>query len=249
MLTVVQTEISSITFPKIGAIIRLEDGTYDVGPLPDLGGPFDTVTEYLEAWAEAAESRFTDFSQAEVCCGQYYNEILIQIANFPRKLGEVAASIPIRNHGPFPLFHPDFGHNNMIIDDDYNILGVIDWEHACSLPWECMRFPSILAVIPRPMDAPWKYDENGIATDEDTKSTVDDCTVYISKVQEVERREGLSSLLSAFLADEGCQDLAYAMKLYTEDKKYGFYTNILDVHHKRWSAKVKEVDASDGADD
>ena len=44
-----QTEISSITFPKISSIVRLPDGTYDVGPLPKLGGPFETATEYLQA--------------------------------------------------------------------------------------------------------------------------------------------------------------------------------------------------------
>ena len=49
-----QAEISSITFPKIGSIVRLPDGTYDVGPLPKLGGPFRTATEYLQAWAKHA---------------------------------------------------------------------------------------------------------------------------------------------------------------------------------------------------
>ena len=47
--------MSSITLPMIGSIIRLQDGTYNIGPLPGFGGPFDTTTEYLEALAEATE--------------------------------------------------------------------------------------------------------------------------------------------------------------------------------------------------
>jgi aminoglycoside phosphotransferase (APT) family kinase protein len=37
---------------------------------------------------------------------------------------------PVQDKGPFPLCHGDFGHNNMVFDDEYNLLGVIDWEAA-----------------------------------------------------------------------------------------------------------------------
>lgn len=242
-LTLIQTEISSITFPKIGAIVRQEDGTYDVGPLPGLGGPFDTATQYLKAWAKNA--RFPDLSQAKEACGEYYDEVVAQIVDFPQKLEELAAGIPMRDHGPFPLFHRDFGHNNIVVDDDYNVLGVIDWEHACSVPWECVYFPVTLSVVPASMDAPKNYDERGIARDADTRSLIDERTGYITKVQEMERSKGLSSWLSATLADQGSQDLAYGMKLYIEDGKFGFYTKLLDFHRKKWSGGEKEIDVSD----
>ncbi|OBT97653.1 hypothetical protein VE01_04426 [Pseudogymnoascus verrucosus] len=32
-----------------------QDGNYDIGPLPDLGGPFDTATAFFEAWAAKAK--------------------------------------------------------------------------------------------------------------------------------------------------------------------------------------------------
>lgn len=57
-----------------------------------------------------------------------------QIVNFPPKVGELASDITAQDLGPFPLFHVDFGHNNIVVDDDYNVLGVIDWEHAYSVP-------------------------------------------------------------------------------------------------------------------
>lgn len=44
------TGISSITFPKIEPIIRLEDGSYDVESISRTGGTFETGTEYFKAW-------------------------------------------------------------------------------------------------------------------------------------------------------------------------------------------------------
>ena len=102
----------------------------------------------------------------------------------------------MQDHGPFPLFHMDFGPPNIVVDDAYNVLGVIDWDDARSVPWECVSFPMTLMLVPAPMDAPWNYDENGIATDEETRTKINDTIQYIKTVQEVERSKGLSSLLS-----------------------------------------------------
>ena len=171
---------------------------------------------------------------------------MAQIEEFPHKLEELAAIIPMHDHGPFPFCHTDFGHPNIVVDDAYKVLGVIDWDYASSLPWECVCFPMTLRLVPVSMDAPWNYDENGIATDEESRSRVDDTIQYISTVQEVERSKGLSSLLSATLADQANQDLASAMKLYAEAGKLGWYTKVLDVHRKKWSERKKDVDIPEG---
>lgn len=165
--------------------------------------------------------------------GEGSEEIIAQIANFPPKVGELASKFSTRDHGPFPLFHVDFGHNNIVVDDDYNVLGVIDWEHACSVPWERIYFPWSLSLVPAPM-TPDNYDEDGIPKDLDNRIIKEEQKSYINMVQEMERNKGLSNLLSATLANEASQDLAYAMKLYTEDGVCGQYTNVLDVHRERW---------------
>ena len=182
--------------------IVLDLRTYDVGPLPGLGGPFDTATEYLTAWPRNA--RFANLSHlpyAKEACGECCEEIVAQIEEFPHKLEEFAAIIPLQNHGPFPLFHMDFGHPNIVVNDAYNVLGVINWDDARSVPWDCVSFPTTLMLVPAPMDAVWNYDENGIATDEETRTRIGVTVRYISTVREVERSKGLSSLLSAALAD------------------------------------------------
>ena len=167
--------------------------------------------------------------QVREICGEYFEESAAQIANFPPRIEQLASKIAVRDQGPFPLFHADYGHHNIVVDDDYNVLGVIDWEHACSIPWECIYFPWTLSVVPAPM-VPDDYDDDGIAKDFDTRTIIDEQKQYIYTVQEVERKNGLPPLLSATLADLETQDLAFSMKLYVEDGICGEYTNILDVH-------------------
>lgn len=48
--------MSAIRFPKIGSIVKCHDGTYSVGPLPGIGGPFDSAAHFFEAWV--AKTRF-----------------------------------------------------------------------------------------------------------------------------------------------------------------------------------------------
>ena len=128
-LTMIWAELSSTTFPKIGSLARREDGTWEIGPLPGLGGPFDTATEYLEAWADAA--KFDDLERLEEMYGKEQgNRIKASIFAFPPGLANLAATIPVRNHGPFPLIHSDFALWNVVVDDNYKVLGVIDSEYA-----------------------------------------------------------------------------------------------------------------------
>lgn len=39
-------------------------------------------------------------------------------------------------YGPFPLCHLDLHHGNMLFDNDYNLVGVIDWSQAQTVPQE-----------------------------------------------------------------------------------------------------------------
>jgi hypothetical protein len=50
-----QVEMTAVRMPKIGSILKCHDGTYDIGPIPDLGGPFDTATAFFRAWAARAK--------------------------------------------------------------------------------------------------------------------------------------------------------------------------------------------------
>src|SRR6266566_2591267 len=43
---------------------------------------------------------------------------------------------PQFRRGPFPLYYRDFHYNNILLDDDYNIAGVLDWTGARTVPVE-----------------------------------------------------------------------------------------------------------------
>ena len=194
-----QAEMSSITFPKIGSPIRNPDGTYDVGPLPRLGGPFSTATEYLRAWAKHTPF-YGGTDGLKEMCGIYGDEILSGVLAFPQGVSALAGRIAVRDHGPFPLIHPDFFHSNIIVDDNWKVLGVIDWEYAQSAPWEIVEFPLTLGVCPRLIDAPWNYDENGVAKDDDTRAMINDRADYLVMVKEYEGSKGLALHCRTFWA-------------------------------------------------
>lgn len=162
------------------------------------------------------------------------NQLEASILAFPPRLKKLAATIPIRNHGPFPLIHPDFALWNVVVDDDYKILGVIDWEFAHSGPWEMVHFPKCFMPAPAPMALSAWYNEDGMPVDNDLKESFKEMKEYVDVVRWVEQAKGLSPTLSAVLGDRAGQDLAFALHLYV-DGKHGKYSKVLDVHHERWA--------------
>jgi hypothetical protein len=63
----------------------------------------------------------------------------------------------------------------MIADEaTYKILGVIDWEGAYSAPVEFLELPLLLQTVPKAMDPPSNYGEDGLPTDEDSRRRLED---------------------------------------------------------------------------
>ena len=148
-------QLSAVQLPKIGTIVSMNrDGTYQQGPIPGLGRPFNTATEFFKAWAAKVEFSMSD-EQLLAASGLYAAEIIPSIASFTKSINKLADRLSVHDHGPFPLCHGDFGHNNIIIDNKYRVLGVIDWETAFAGPWEVFGdFPLTLSTVPPAMDAP-----------------------------------------------------------------------------------------------
>ena len=131
--------------------------------------------------------------------------------------------------GPFPLVHGDFGHNNVIVNDGYQIIGVIDWEMAFAAPWEIAGdLPLTLSIIPPAMDAPWNYDEAGNPKDPSLAKMFANQEDYIANIRNAEDTRGIteSPRLLDFLQDSCKQRLMTAMRLY-QSGKAGFYSNMI----------------------
>ncbi|KFY68165.1 hypothetical protein V498_10727 [Pseudogymnoascus sp. VKM F-4517 (FW-2822)] len=225
----VQVEMASVRLPRIGTIIKCTDGSYDIGPLPDLGGPFDTATAFFEAWAAKAEfPKSRDMIQQSMENGPV-NEVLSSITKFPNRIKALASRLSSCDNGPFPLWHPDFLHSNIIVDESYSVLGVIDWEGACTLPWELLEFPLFLETVPFPMDAAWNYDEDGQPLNEATRRRWQERKEYVDKVASAEVSKQIDNKLSTILDNQDVQNLAYAVRVYHDPGKLGFYDKVLEI--------------------
>lgn len=226
-----QTELSTVLFPKIGSINRHTDGSYEIGPIPLLGGPFDSASDFLRAWGSTMRFTWSRSRLMEIYGDELGSRIAQNIEDFPRKIRELANNLTLseNDHSPFPLWHPDFGHNNIIVNDNYELLSVIDWEGAITAPWEHFAtFPLILQSVPAPMNPPSNYDEYGIPKDEGDRMKLVDQKAYIDYVAQAELEQGLTDrILSRALETESKACLGVAMRLF-EDGKHGYYCDLLD---------------------
>jgi hypothetical protein len=79
-----------------------------------------------------------------------------------------------------------------------------------------------------PRDAPWNYDENREPVDKDTRQTWREWKEYIEMVTRFVAAEGVDNKLSSTLNDQNFQILAYAMKVYLDLRRLGFYHRVIE---------------------
>ncbi|KAJ5591924.1 uncharacterized protein N7459_002293 [Penicillium hispanicum] len=222
----IQATMASIRFPKIGLVSQLEDGSYDIGPVPGLGGPFETAQEYFTAWAQAVRFSTGEDAIRSQVPPDLADGLILSIRQFPTQFKEALNRLSIST-GPFPLYHPDFYHSNIIIDNACNILSVIDWDGAGTVPWEVVQFPMFLYTVPPPIDLPSKYDHKGYPVIAEIQERWKERREYVECVKEAEGKKALDSKLSTILASHEAQNLATSIRLYKEDGKVGYYCRLL----------------------
>jgi Phosphotransferase enzyme family len=228
-----QVELTAVRMPKIGSVFKRNDGTYDIGPIPDLGGPFETATAYFRAWAARAKFPTSEANIRKSMGGGPVEEVLSSISKFPAHIKALAGGLSSHNKGPFPIYHPDLYHSNIIVDDKFNILGVIDWQGACTVPWELVEFPLFLNTVPRAMDAAFNYDQNGQPKHADVKLRWKERAEYVQMVKAAETTRKKDAALSKTLGNADVQGLAHAIKVYNDPGKLGFYEKILQPFQER----------------
>jgi Phosphotransferase enzyme family len=227
---VFQVELSTVQLPMIGTIQRInEDGTIQQGPIPGLGGPFPTATEFFKAWCAKVNFGLSN-KRLHEACGSYAAELIPNITSFPTKLAMMASRLSDFDKGPFPLIHGDFGHNNVVVNNDYQIIGVIDWEKAFAAPWEVAGdYPLTLSTVPPAMDAPSNYNEMGKPTDPILAKKFASQKDYIANIKDAEDARSITELprLLNLLQDSCKQRLITAMMRLYPSGKVGFYSNLV----------------------
>ncbi|KAF2809234.1 uncharacterized protein BDZ99DRAFT_572022 [Mytilinidion resinicola] len=221
------------TFFDSVAEVHNEDGTYIQGPIHRIGGPFDTATEFFQAWAKNIRFGHPKGLVDWPAKGGRSVEIPASVAAFQAAIDELSSKISVRDKGPFPIWHDDCGHNNLIMGEQYRVLGVIDWEMAYAAPWEIFGdYPHFIDTIPRPLSEPGYPDEQVRPLDEEGKLREAHQKQYIAAVIRAEAKRGLTLdnhtyLLSAALQDTKRQELATSMALFAYGRG-GWYRNVTD---------------------
>jgi len=154
-------------------------------------------------------------------------ERMISIINkFPSQIKAMASRLSKSNSRPFPLCHDDFLHSNIMVDEkSFKVTGIIDWEGACTTPWELIAFPEFLQAMPVSFDLPQKYDRDGQPLDEEMRQTWRERQEYIEMVRSAELED---HVLSTCLSSKRSQALAYAYGSFTSIRKLGFYDRVIE---------------------
>ncbi|KAL5341783.1 hypothetical protein BJX70DRAFT_26420 [Aspergillus crustosus] len=225
--SVAKCHLTSLRLSKIGTIVRNREGGYECGPIPGIGGPFDSATAFFEARAESVKFRWDKETIIRMMQqGPIPAEEMVEIIeNFPSQIKAMASRLSLCDKGPFPLAHADFLHSNIIVDEDnFNVTGVIDWEGACTVPCELIAFPDFLRAMPVPFDLPRNYDQHGQPLDTETQEVWREREDYIDMVRSIEHSD---SLLSTSLSSKRIQAIAYTYGAYTSVGKFGFYDRVM----------------------
>jgi hypothetical protein len=157
--TTIQMELATLCFPTIGSISHFsgeDSGKTTIGPLSTAAaerfptpGPFTTSHAYFTALAEARHiSALKSASKSEshnpnnkfLTLGTFvFRDIVAHTALFKDKDKDSNPS--------FPLNHMDMGTQNILVDDEYNFLAVIDWEFTQTAPVQVNHYPMPLSQL------------------------------------------------------------------------------------------------------
>jgi len=78
------------------------------------------------------------------------------------------------------------------------------------------------------MDATWSNNDSGEPLDENTSRRWRERKEYVEKVAKFEVSEQMDDKLSTTLNNSDFQNLAYAMRVYLDPGKLGFYHKVLE---------------------
>ncbi|KAG4432826.1 hypothetical protein IFR05_011691 [Cadophora sp. M221] len=125
---------------KLGSLVLRPNGKVDIGPLPaqfGFEGPFSSAVDYFLAWAAHAEFGNMEFLRDRPKDTDGLRSLKRAVISFPPRLKSAMESRNLVGcENGYPIVHRDFLLHNILFDDAYDIVGVIDWEFAHSAPLE-----------------------------------------------------------------------------------------------------------------
>lgn len=216
-------QIASVRLPQIGTVTRDAGGNLVAGPIPGIGGPFDTAAAYFQALAANLEHPYSDdrirASMARSRHAGFVEEMIKGQNEFPARLARLASSgKAFMSKGPFPVCHTDFSHYTTVVDEEFGVLGVFNWENARTVPWEMLEAPCSYNATPRylsdllgSMPQPQEVHSFHIRQSADERE-------YTAMVREAELDAQADHRLSDALADKDMRDLAQMLDSFRQGR-------------------------------
>ncbi|KAL2756518.1 hypothetical protein ACRALDRAFT_2026580 [Sodiomyces alcalophilus JCM 7366] len=183
-------QLSRFRFQKIGSLHSMEDGSLVIGPCYDYhknndgtlrvvaSGPFDTAASYLKEHRAKANTK----SVWGISASKLTNAMIPYLPAYDSTEG-------------FVLCPPDFDSQNIMVDDEGNITGIIDWDHVQTLP-QCVGYSIYPSWITRDWN-PLMYGWPKLADSEDSPQELERLEIYRKLVQ------------TAIGADSDAMDILY----------------------------------------
>lgn len=138
----IMIQLASIRLPQIGSITRDGLDSFVVGPLVETGtGPYSSATEFYADYPLALSKSLGE----QPASGQ---DELVQAFHslavfFPSSMARVGCG----SSQGFGLANYDLNPNNVLVDREYNVLAVIDWDSVVSLHDAALyHFPFLMGI-------------------------------------------------------------------------------------------------------
>ena len=118
------SQLNSLRFPALGALDIDEHGAICLTDVFRVHDKFPRCKEPTQYYRHIALSSLQRFGRFQSLCFAAWLQLLLA-----KQMGKSATS-------DYPLAHPDFTAQNILFDDEYNIVGILDWSYAHTVPTE-----------------------------------------------------------------------------------------------------------------
>jgi hypothetical protein len=192
-------QLASLTFDKIGSIHQKGDDFF-IGPEIETGeGPWNTAQDYYSTLVRHK------IEVAEIDAAPEVRER--DSFSFPNKFMELMQASDTQNAGPFGLANRDFGVHNVLVDNEFNIVGFIDFDGVMAAPAAIVAQLPLFMDVSRPIPGHVETRELALARMEKTAHLL---PKYVGLVREAAAQQGgsASTRNTSSLADEITSDAA-----------------------------------------
>jgi hypothetical protein len=138
-LAQIMVQLAAVRLPKIGSVFRssTDPDSFIVGPIVETGsGPFNSAAEFYREYPSALGTSLKKGGKTVPGQGE-----LIQAFQ------SIAESLSTQSGAGFGLANYDLNPNNILVDQEFNVLAVIDWDSVVAVPDVALfRLPFLTGV-------------------------------------------------------------------------------------------------------